>query len=201
MRRSELLAQRIRDAGFDVRSVEGRTGGVVAVARLVTLGDGTRVFATCLPDTASGAFAVEAAGLMSLRATGHVRTPEIVHASPHVLMLRPQRPRRDDPVFWDDLGASIAALHTGTVGQRFGCALVVHRARIELMERAGPGRARASFSGPIRAYAPLTRGRVLFSNAARSVHHRVCPVAGETPPRPKPRISTGMLPELNVRQA
>ncbi|WP_165985532.1 fructosamine kinase family protein [Streptomyces sp. YIM 98790] len=114
------LRDALRDAGFDVRSVERCGGGVVAVAGLVTLADGTRLFAKCLPGTEPGVFDVEAAGLVSLRETGHIRTPDIVHGEPRVLILRPQRPRRDDPRFWADLGASVAALHTGTVGERFG---------------------------------------------------------------------------------
>ncbi|WP_049573975.1 fructosamine kinase family protein [Streptomyces sp. SBT349] len=116
----EILEQRLRDAGFGVRSVDESTGGVVAVAGLVTLDDGTRVFAKCLPGTAPGVFDVEAAGLARLRETGHVRTPEVVHVSPHLLMLRPQRPRRDDPAFWERLGTAVAALHAGTVAPRFG---------------------------------------------------------------------------------
>ncbi|HEX8345016.1 MAG TPA: hypothetical protein VF657_09755 [Actinoplanes sp.] len=45
-----LLEQRLREAGLAVASIVPAGGGVVALAGIVTLTDGRRVFAKTLPD-------------------------------------------------------------------------------------------------------------------------------------------------------
>ncbi|MCD0442884.1 fructosamine kinase family protein [Glycomyces sp. A-F 0318] len=116
----EILAERLREAGYAATRVESAVGGVVAVAGLVALQDGSQVFAKTLPGPETDVFTVEAAGLAALRDLGGTNTPEVLHASPRLLVLERMRPRRDDEPFWERLAHTVAALHTSTVGDRFG---------------------------------------------------------------------------------
>ncbi|WP_153024710.1 fructosamine kinase family protein [Glycomyces albidus] len=100
--------------------VEQAVGGVVAVAGLVTLQDGSQVFAKTLPGPALDVFVVEAAGLAALRDVGGSNTPDVLHASERLLVLEKMEPRRDDEDFWERLAHMVAALHTSTAGDRFG---------------------------------------------------------------------------------
>lgn len=70
MSHEEILADRLREAGYAAREVERAVGGVVAIAGLVTLQDGTRLFAKTLLDQEPDVFAVESAGLAELRDLG-----------------------------------------------------------------------------------------------------------------------------------
>ncbi|GAB4054187.1 fructosamine kinase family protein [Catellatospora paridis] len=122
----ELLRGRLVAAGYAVRTITPATGGVIATAGLVTLDGGGQVFAKTLPPpTAAGSqvgdlFEVEAAGLRELREPGGVRTPDVLLASPDVLVLAAMRPRGDDGAYWAALGRAVAALHAGTVAARHG---------------------------------------------------------------------------------
>jgi fructosamine-3-kinase len=62
---------------------------------------------------------VEAGGLTALRQAG-LRTPEVLLATPHLLVLEPLPARRDEPEVWEGLGRAFAALHTSTASDRFG---------------------------------------------------------------------------------
>ncbi|SEO48695.1 fructosamine kinase family protein [Actinacidiphila rubida] len=116
----EILTERLRDAGYAVGEVERATGGAVAVAGLATLQDGTRLFAKTLLGPEQDVFTVESAGLAALRALGGATTPDVLCASPRLLVLERMGPRPDDARFWEALGHMIAALHTSTTGDRFG---------------------------------------------------------------------------------
>ncbi|KUN78999.1 aminoglycoside phosphotransferase [Streptomyces bungoensis] len=120
MPHGQLLVERLREAGFAVDKVEAATGGVVAVAGLITLQDGRQVFAKTLRGPETDVFAVESTGLAELRAGGGVNTPQVLCASPRLLVLERMRPRRDAPDFWEQLAHMVAALHTSTVTDRFG---------------------------------------------------------------------------------
>ncbi|MET8945830.1 fructosamine kinase family protein [Streptomyces sp. NPDC004542] len=120
MPQEEILAERLREAGFAAEEVEAATGGVVAVAGLITLQDGTEVFAKTLLGPESDIFAVESTGLAELRSQGGVNTPDVLCASPRLLVLERMRPRRDDASFWEQLARMVAALHMSTVTDRFG---------------------------------------------------------------------------------
>ncbi|MET9249672.1 fructosamine kinase family protein [Nonomuraea sp. NPDC003709] len=117
----DLLLVRLREAGFDAVSAEAAGGGVVALAGLATLRDGSRVFAKTLRTPVPGLFEVEAEGLRALRELGGVTTPEVLAATPGLLVLEPLPPRRDgDERFWEDLARTLATLHTTTAADRFG---------------------------------------------------------------------------------
>ncbi|MFG2927150.1 fructosamine kinase family protein [Streptomyces achromogenes] len=116
----EILVERLRDAGYAAEAVEEAAGGVVAVAGLVTLQDGTQVFAKTILGPDSDVFAVESAGLAELRSRGGVNTPDVLYVSPRLLVLERMRPRRDDEHFWERLAHMVAALHMSTVTERFG---------------------------------------------------------------------------------
>jgi fructosamine-3-kinase len=93
---------------------------VVAVAGLVTLEDGSQVFAKTLLDQELDVFTVEAAGLNELRDLGGVNTPDVLLATERLLVLERMQPRRDDEDFWERLAHMVAALHMATAGDRFG---------------------------------------------------------------------------------
>ena len=116
----EMLAERLREAGYVAKNVERAVGGVVAVAGLVTLEDGSQLFAKTLLGEELDVFPVESAGLAELRVLGGANTPDVLHASQRLLVLEKMEPRRDDEDFWERLGHAIAALHMSTVGDRFG---------------------------------------------------------------------------------
>jgi fructosamine-3-kinase len=115
-----LLVQRLRAAGFTPESVAVATGGVVALAALVTLGDGRRIFAKTLAQPGLDLFQIEAEGLGALTKLGGAITPEVLLASPELLVLAAVRPRRDDERFWEETGRQLARVHTTGVGDRFG---------------------------------------------------------------------------------
>jgi fructosamine-3-kinase len=115
-----LLRYRLRMAGFDAESVQPAAGGVISQAGIATLYGGGQVFAKTLPSAApSDVFEVEAEGLRALRQAG-LRTPEVLLATPKVLVLEPLPQRQDTPDAWEDLGRAFAALHTSTTSDRFG---------------------------------------------------------------------------------
>ncbi|MFC1402534.1 MULTISPECIES: fructosamine kinase family protein [Streptacidiphilus] len=116
----EILADRLREAGYAPREVQKAVGGVVAVAGLVTLQDGTELFAKTLLGPDRDVFPVESVGLSELRALGGAPTPEVLYASSRLLVLERMRPRRDDGQFWEQLARTVAALHLATVSDRFG---------------------------------------------------------------------------------
>ncbi|MGW2637922.1 fructosamine kinase family protein [Streptomyces sp. NPDC001348] len=120
MPREEILVERLGEAGYAVEEVEEAGGGVVAVAGLITLQDGTRVFAKTLLGPDTDVFTVESAGLSELRAHGGANTPDVLCVSPRLLVLERMQPRRDDEDFWEQLAHMVAALHTSTVTDRFG---------------------------------------------------------------------------------
>ncbi len=117
---AEILVERLRAAGFAIGVVEEATGGVVAVAGLATLQDGTRIFAKTLRGPDSDVFTVEATGLSELRNRGAANTPDVLCVSPRLLVLEEMQPRQDDEHFWEQLAHMVAALHLSTVTDRFG---------------------------------------------------------------------------------
>jgi fructosamine-3-kinase len=120
-----VLLQRLQAAGFAASSVQAASGGVVAMAGLATLEDGSRVFAKTLrdldPETFEPpVFEVEAAGLRELREAGGANTPPIRLASAQLLVLDEMQPRPAGEGFWEQLGRMLATVHTTTVSDRFG---------------------------------------------------------------------------------
>ncbi|MCX2926051.1 fructosamine kinase family protein [Streptomyces sp. NEAU-W12] len=120
MSHEELLADRLREAGYAAKHVERATGGVVAIAGLVTLQDDSRLFAKTLLGPDLDIFPVESAGLSELRDPGGANTPDVLFASPQLLVLERMQPRRDDENFWEQLAHMVASLHMSTVSDRFG---------------------------------------------------------------------------------
>jgi len=118
-----LLAGRLRDAGYAVEALSAASGGVVAVAGVAVLRDGSRVFAKTLdgpgPD-ALDVFEIEAEGLRALDGVDGVTVPGVLYAGPNLLVLTPLHPRRDTCGYWERLAHVLAALHTTTVSGRFG---------------------------------------------------------------------------------
>ncbi|MEV6968192.1 fructosamine kinase family protein [Hamadaea sp. NPDC051192] len=117
---TELLRWRLRLAGFDAESVQPAGGGVIAQAGVATLfHSGTQVFAKTLRADDPDVFEVEAAGLTALRDAG-LRTPDVLHVSPKLLVLAPYPAFPDTGEAWAELGRAVARMHTSTVAGRFG---------------------------------------------------------------------------------
>ncbi|MGI5285870.1 fructosamine kinase family protein [Nonomuraea polychroma] len=113
------LLTRLRAAGFDAVSADPAPGGVVAMAGMATLRDGSRVFAKTLHGAGADLFEIEAEGLRVLGEAG-ATTPDVLGVTPDLLVLEPLCPRPDDNErFWEDLGRIVASVHAVT-GERFG---------------------------------------------------------------------------------
>lgn len=116
----EILIKRLHEAGYGAKEVKKAAGGVVAIAGLVTLEDDSQVFAKTLLGPDRDIYLVETGGLTELRETGGAITPEMLCASPQLLVLEKMQPRRDDEPFWEQLAHTLAVLHTSTTAERFG---------------------------------------------------------------------------------
>ncbi|MDC7122193.1 fructosamine kinase family protein [Cellulomonas fimi] len=118
---TDLIAQRLAVAGFDdVTDVTPLDGGMIAVAGLAQRRSGTPVFAKTLEAGADGMFDAEAEGLHVLRERGGLRTPDVLHVAPDLLVLEALAPRVDTTDLWERLAHAVAHLHTSTTGTRFG---------------------------------------------------------------------------------
>jgi fructosamine-3-kinase len=116
----QLLHWRLRMAGFDAENVQPLSGGVVAQAGLATLHrGGEQVFAKTLSADVPDLFEIEAAGLAALREAG-VRTPDVLLASPTLLVLQPFPAFPDTEEAWEELGRAVGRMHASTVSERFG---------------------------------------------------------------------------------
>lgn len=115
-----VLVRRMRAVGLPVDTVHIATGGVVALAGMAVLDDGSRVFAKTVENADSDIFEVEAEGLRSLRDRGGVNTPGVLRVTPGLLVLEPLRPIPEGAEFWAELGSMVAHLHAATVGDHFG---------------------------------------------------------------------------------
>jgi len=116
------LLERLHAAGLaDVTSVAPATGGLAATAGIARRGDGSQVFVKAFLEHEPGdAFATEAEGLAALRDLGGVATPDVLVASPDLLVLSTLAPRPATEAFWLALADRVAHLHTSTVHDRFG---------------------------------------------------------------------------------
>lgn len=194
----EILIERLHEAGYAAKEVEKVTGGVVATAGLATLGDGSQVFAKMLSGPDWDIFPVEAAGLTELRETGGAITPEVLCASPRLLVLEKMQPRRDDEHFWEQLARMVAALHTSTTAERFG------------WHRPGwLGRLRQDNTWDSDGYVFLAERRILrwlseplvdaaFDAAERQALERLCAALPELVPDRPPCLTHGDLWQENI---
>ncbi|MEO6083984.1 MAG: fructosamine kinase family protein [Umezawaea sp.] len=117
---TNLLVQRLRAAGFTPGSVTPATGGVVALAALVTVEDERRIFAKTIAGAGSDLFRIEAEGLRALAELGGATTPNVLLSTPELLVLEAMRPRGGGGHFWEQAGRMLARVHTEAIGDRFG---------------------------------------------------------------------------------
>ncbi|HSZ38713.1 MAG TPA: fructosamine kinase family protein [Trebonia sp.] len=117
-----LLRAELRLAGHDgdIASVRRLDGGFAAGAWLVSFADGTRVAGKTLADAPDDLFAAEAAGLAALRATGLIRTPDVLAVTARLLLLGELPVRDDSESAWEEFAVSLASMHQATVHERFG---------------------------------------------------------------------------------
>ncbi|WIM99825.1 fructosamine kinase family protein [Actinoplanes oblitus] len=116
------LLERVRRAGLhDVVSVAPAAGGLAALAGIATRRDAPPVFVKAFADApAEDVFAAEAEGLAALRELGDVTTPDVLLATPDLLVLSMLEPRPGDEAFWERFAHVLAHLHRSTVHHRFG---------------------------------------------------------------------------------
>ncbi len=105
-----------------ITSIRRLSGGYVADAWLVTYADGTRVAGKTLSGAPADLFRVEAEGLAALREIGHLRTPAVLAVTDRLLLLEALEARDDSQGAWGAFAHHLAALHRGTVNDRFGWA-------------------------------------------------------------------------------
>jgi fructosamine-3-kinase len=122
MPEDSLLRAELRSAGRDgdIASVRKLDGGFAAGAWLVSFADGTRVVAKTLARAPDDMFTVEAEGLGVLRASGRLRTPEVLAVAPRLLLLGELPARDDREPAWEALAVSLASMHRDSVSDRFG---------------------------------------------------------------------------------
>jgi fructosamine-3-kinase len=151
------------------------------------------VFAKTLAVADADLFEVEAAGLAALHRLGGVRVPAVVHVSRPLLVLEALLPRREEERFWEQLGHMVAALHTSTVGDRFGW----HR-------DGWQGRMRQDNCWETDGYAFYARHRILrwlteplveaaFDREERRAVERLCAALPELIPPHPPSLTHGDL--------
>jgi fructosamine-3-kinase len=117
---TELLAERLGEAGFAVANLAPVTGGCICLSGIAVLRDGGRVFAKTLADADGDLFTAEADGLAALGQLGGVRVPAVIDVSPRLIVLEELRPCGDGERFWEELAQMTATLHTSTASMRFG---------------------------------------------------------------------------------
>ncbi|MEU4423457.1 fructosamine kinase family protein [Actinoplanes sp. NPDC024001] len=112
------LAQRLRAVGYEPTALATAPGGVIASAALVTLADGSRVFAKTLDG--ADVFTAEADGLRALATLGGATTPRVLLTAPDLLVLEALHPALNGEDFWERAGRMLAGVHTSAVSDRFG---------------------------------------------------------------------------------
>jgi fructosamine-3-kinase len=183
----EFLAARLEEAGLAVAELEPLKNGAFSAAAVAELRAGGRVFAKAQTDADADFFEVEASGLSALRDLGGARVPDVVQVSPCLLVLEALRPRGEGERFWEELGRTVATLHTSTVSGRFGW----HRDGWH-----GPGRVRQDNTWETDGHAFYAKHRILrwlseplveaeFGRDERRAVERLCAALPELiPPHP-----------------
>ena len=106
--------------GDGITSVQPLSGGLIADVWLISYADGSRVVGKTLAGTPGDLFAIEAEGLAALRATGQLDTPQVLGVTRRLLLLEALPALQDSPEAWDRFARELAAVHRGTVHDRFG---------------------------------------------------------------------------------
>ena len=193
-----VLLERIREVGLAVDTVDPVTGGVVALAGMAVLNDGSRVFAKTVKIADSDIFEVEAEGLRSLRDQGGVNTPGVLHVTSQLLILEPLRHIPAGAQFWEQLGRIVANLHATTVSDYFGW----HR-------DGWLGRLRQDNTRDADGYSFFAQRRILrwlseplveetFGSADRRAIERLCERLPELVPDAPPAMTHGDLWSGNI---
>jgi fructosamine-3-kinase len=103
-----------------IASVQRLSGGVIADVWLISYADGSRIVGKTLTGTPGDLFAIEAEGLAALRATGHLQAPQVLAITRHMIVLEALSALQDAPAAWERFARELAAVHRGTVHDRFG---------------------------------------------------------------------------------
>lgn len=115
--RSELRSLGLEGGEVSIRRLPG---GYVADVWLVTYIDGTRVVGKTVTNAPADMFRAEAEGLAALRTTGRLQTPEVLAVTDRLILLEALAARDDSESSWKAFAHDLAALHRGTVHDRFG---------------------------------------------------------------------------------
>ena len=87
---------------------------------LVSFAEGTHVVVKSMAGAPAGLYRAEAEGLAALRATGCLSTPGVLAVTDRLLVLEVLASRDDSERSWERLAHDLAAVHRGTVHDRFG---------------------------------------------------------------------------------
>ena len=103
-----------------IASVQRLRGGAIADVWLISYADGRCIVGKTVAGAPADLFAAEAEGLAVLRATGQLHTPEVLAVTRNLILLEALPARQDTPEAWERFGRDLAAVHRGTVHNRFG---------------------------------------------------------------------------------
>jgi fructosamine-3-kinase len=119
---ADLLLGRLHRSGMrDVVAVDPVAGGMAALAGIATRRNGPPVFVKAFAETPDDdVFAAEVEGLTALRERGGLSTPDVLMATPELLVLSMLDPRPPSEDFWERFAHELAAMHTATVHARYG---------------------------------------------------------------------------------
>jgi fructosamine-3-kinase len=103
-----------------ISSMRRLSGGYVSDAWLVIFADKTRVVVKTMADAPLHVYRAEAEGLDAIRAAGRLSTPSVLAVNDRLIVLEALASRDDSERSWEAFAHDLAALHRGTVHDRFG---------------------------------------------------------------------------------
>jgi fructosamine-3-kinase len=153
-----------------IRSTPIRQGDTCVAERL-TLDNGTDLFAKTRPGAPEDFFPTEAAGLRWLRAADAVRVPDVIAATPQILLLEWIEPGPPTPDAAEELGRGLAALHRSGA-DAFGAPWPGYIGRLPMDNTQGPNWPEFYVEQRCRPFLRLAADRGTFDAAQVAIVER-----------------------------